>query len=218
MDFNLSADKKYYGSGDVSALTGNRVLKVETPKKVVRKVNPSPGAESTDKYYANDGGQEVLEVLPADARIAETESISDVENVGSIIDDVVAAFSLGATEVRVPVVEGLDAKARTNLDLRVGRSELTKAQADSVSFVLLEVAAPQTEAVVAEEPVAEEQEWTPTEADWPDHDPTNYIKQAEEVEEAAEEEAVEEEAVEEAEEDGPSIASLFGADDDDGDD
>ena len=115
----------------------------------------------------------------------------------------------------MPAVEGLDTKARTNLDLRVGRGELTKSQADSVTFVILNPP-PVEEA----EPVAEEeQEWTPTEADWPDHDPTNYIK--DDVEDAVEEEDAEEEdvveEVAEEEEDGPSIASLFGADDDDDD-
>ena len=160
MDFNLSSDKKYYGSGDVSGITGNHPLKVETPKKVVRKVNPSPGAESTDKYYANNGGHEVFDVLPSEAKVAETESISDVSDIGRIIDSVVDAFNLGATEVRVPAVEGLDVKARTNLDLRVGRGELTKDQADSVAFVILnpppEEAEPVVEEAVVEEAVVEE--------------------------------------------------------------
>ena len=214
MDSNLSSDKKYYGSGDVSALTGKRVAPPVTTKKVVRK-NPSPGAESTDKYYANNAGQEVVDLSPNEVRRAETESISDVSDVGRIIDAVVDAFNVGATEVRVPAVEGLDTKARTNLDLRVGRGELTKSQADSVTFVILNPP-PVEEA----EPVAEEeQEWTPTEADWPDHDPTSYIK--DDLEDAVEEEDAEEEdvveEVAEEEEDGPSIASLFGADDDDDD-
>jgi hypothetical protein len=209
MDFNLSSDNKYYASGDVSAITGDRVLKLETPKKVVRKVNPSPGAESTDKYYANEGGQEVVEVLPREAKVAETESISDVSDVGRIIDDVVDAFSIGATEVRVPAVEGLDVKARTNLDLRVGRGELTKDQADSVTFLILNPPPEETEAAPEEdEGLATGEELVATEEADEEAD--------EEVSEAEEE--TEEEAEEAAEEDGPSIASLFGADDDDGDD
>ena len=201
MEYNLSADKKYYSSGDVSALTGRRPPKPVTTQKVVRKVNPSPGAESTDKYYANDAGQTVVSVPAMESRRAETESISDVSDIGKVIDAVVDAFSIGATEVSVPVMEDFATKARTNLDLRVGRSEITKDQADSVSFVVLQPAEPEPAAVVQEEP-----EVVPPEEE-----------AVVEEEAVAEEEAVEEEVEEELDEESPSIASLFGADDDDDD-
>ena len=209
---DLSADQKYYASGQPSALHSSHVENRTQPKQASRRPLNN-GVDSTDKYYANnDEFVLVQEASTSPAVAGETDSISDVSDIVRVLDTVATLFSVGTTSVRVPVMADLLQKARTNLELRVGREELTFDQAESVNFVLLD-----TPPVEEEEPevVAEvvEQE---VEEDGPEEEEA-VEEEPEEVEDAPTSEDLLEAL---NEDDTPSIASLFGAtdDDDDGDD
>ena len=184
LDRDLSADNKYYSSGQKSALHQGGV---------------SPRVSQVSLKTAT----------------GETDSISDVSDISRVLDSVGDLFTTGISAVRVPITSDLVQKARTNLELRVGREELTYDQAASINFLLMDpIASDEPDTVVedvVEEDVVEEEE---VEED--------VVEDEEDVVED-EEDVVEDEddVVEDEDEEGgnPSIASLFGAtDDDDGDD
>jgi len=136
-----------------------------------------------------------------------------------VLDTVSTLFNTGTTTVRVPVMANLLQKARTNLELRVGREELTFDQTASVNFVLLDsvVASPEVEEESQEEDVI------PDDLDEMDTDVDDEEEEVEDLpeeQEATDDAPTSEELLEALnEDDTPSIASLFGAtDDDDGDD
>jgi hypothetical protein len=221
MGSELSGDKKYYASGQTSAINIDPSPDTKTKKIVVKKPVAANGVESSNKYYANSGGYETEEVpFPIQNVTGETGSISDVSDISRIIADVVELFTAGAAQVRLPVISSLETKTRTNLELRVGREELTSDQAANVIFVLLDNPEPVEE---------EEEEMAPANAD---QDPSESVENEEGVKDVtvwsvmaeedvppAEESSEVAEPDDEVDEDNsPSIASLFGADDDDGDD
>ena len=185
MQRDLSANRKYYSSSQVSAVQRG------SSTQPVRRRPTNNGVDSTDKYYASSTDFAAPEVK------GETESISDVSDIASVLDAAVDLYASGVTLVRVPIVADLVQKARTNLELRVGREELTFDQADTIEFSLLEPVIPA--------PVKE-----------PEPEVVEEVEEEVVAEEVVAEEVV---AEEEAVDDGPSIASLFGAtDDDEGDD
>ena len=208
---DLSADQKYYASGQPSALHSPHVENRTRTKQASRRPLNN-GVDSTDKYYANNVEfVPVQEASTLPAVTGETDSISDVSDIVRVLDTVATLFSAGTTSVRIPVMADLLQKARTNLELRVGREELTSDQAASVDFVLLDTASP----VKEEEPEAVvevvEQE---VEEDGPEEEEV-VNEEPEEVEAALTSEDLLDVL---NEDDTPSIASLFGATDDDGDD
>ena len=238
-DRDLSADQKYYASKQPSVIQPSSDKNRTRPKQASRRPMNN-GVDSTDKYYANAVEYTLVrEESTLPAVTGETDSISDVSDIVRVLDTVSVLFSTGTTSVRVPVMESLAQRARTNLELRVGREELTFDQAASVSFVLLDTTPPvveeEPEAVAEPEPaveVAEEEDndlacpKCGMERDQIGTDPADMIyicPKCDDVEDPEEvEDAPTSEDLLEAlnEDDTPSIASLFGAtdDDDDGDD
>ena len=179
-DRDLSANKKYYESGNASALHTE-----------VRASVPAPSLKTT---------------------IGTTDSISDVSDIARVLDSACDLIATGVVEVHIPVVDNLTQKARTNLDLRVGRGELTTDQTDGIRFVLLEPA--------VFDDLKEEVEEEHTEVEFEDIETEEELEEEELEEEELEEEELEEEDIPTpSDKSTPSIASLFGAtDDDDGDD
>jgi hypothetical protein len=220
MDQNLSADKKYYASNQTSTTQPVSAAEVKSaPRSKGRKPTHS-GVDSTDKYYANpDDYSASPESSTLPEVTGETESISDVSDIPRVLDTVSILFNTGTTTVRVPVMANLLQKARTNLELRVGREELTFDQTASVNFVLLDsvVTSPEVEEESQEEDVI------PDDLDERDTDVDDEEEEVEDLpeeQEATDDAPTSEELLEALnEDDTPSIASLFGAtDNDDGDD
>lgn len=235
MNQDLSADKKYYASNQTSTTQPPSATKVKASAPRQGRKPKHTGVDSTDKYYANVSSPSTS-TLPEVT--GETESISDVSDIPRVLDNVSILFSTGTTTVRVPVMADLVQKARTNLELRVGREELTFDQAASVSFVLLDPVSappeveeePEAAVEVAEQEVEEEDNDLACpkcgiERDQIGTDPADMIYICPNCDDVEDPEEVEDAPTSEElidalnDDDTPSIASLFGAtDDDDGDD
>jgi len=228
MDQNLSADKKYYASSQTSTTQPGSDVSTKVTSQGKGRKPTHGGVDSTDKYYANDEGFTVVDESSTLPEVTgETESISDVSDIPRVLDSVSVLFRTGTTTVRIPVMADLMQKARTNLELRVGREELTFDQAASVNFVLLDpvVVSPEVEEEPQENVIPDDLDEVDTDVD--DEEDEEDEEEEEGVEDLLEEEEVAEDAPTSEElldasnkDDTPSIASLFGAtdDDDDGDD
>lgn len=138
--------------------------------EVSPKVTPTPTYQqssslnsSNNKYYAE------MTVLTAEDTpiIAKLQLPPKKEVELEILDScygfstVKAAFDDGATLVTVKAIEHIISQLRINVDMSVGRGELTRDQADSVTFVEI---APEAVFVEPEIPVIKEEVVQPIES------------------------------------------------------
>jgi hypothetical protein len=220
MDQNLSADKKYYASSQTSTTQPGSDVSTKVTSQGKGRKPTHGGVDSTDKYYANDEGFTVVDESSTLPEVTgETESISDVSDIPRVLDSVSVLFRAGTTTVRIPVMVDLMQKARTNLELRVGREELTFDQAAGVNFVLLDsvVASPEVEEESQENVIPDDLDEADTDVD--DEEEEEVVEDLLEEEEVTEDAPTSEELLDASnKDDTPSIASLFGATDDDDDD
>jgi len=134
-----SANKAYYASKEPLLIRGTREGRKNPPPAPSYKQKANDVTARSDKYYRELGEQPGKAGQPPaqNAPAAVTGPPATIKAGPKVLQDVVAAFQRNASTIKV---EGSPAdinKARTAVELAVGRKTLTREQADKVSFIAL---------------------------------------------------------------------------------
>jgi hypothetical protein len=150
-----SADRAYYSSKTPLNLRGSQEGRKNPVPVPTYRHKGNDVTASSSKYYAS--------MVPTPVPQAVTQRpVKQVtlilETAVTALDQVVQAFAAEATDVQVQGDADLIRKAQVAVDSAVGRSQLTRAQADAVTFVVKATApeiAPESDTAVITPPVAE---------------------------------------------------------------
>lgn len=128
-----SADKKYYASRTPLNLQGTKEgRKAERPAFSYRQ-KPNDTAASSNKYYASPEQPAPVSKPAAIKQPAKKRFRFRASD--KVLQDVVGGFQEGGTVIEIIGAAVDITKARSAIDLAVGRNTLTREQADAVTFI-----------------------------------------------------------------------------------
>jgi len=128
-----SADKKYYAAKTPLYLRGTREGRKNPPSAFSYKQKTNDTTSSSNKYYASQEQPAPVSKPAAIKQAAEKRFRFQASD--KVLQDVVGGFQGGGTVIEIIGAAVDITKARSAIDLAVGRNTLTREQADAVTFI-----------------------------------------------------------------------------------
>ena len=129
-----SADRAYYRSSQPLNLNKLREGRKNAAPNPSYRQRMNDSTASSNKYYQSAQPAKVEAPVEVEAVKAKPKKVVELRASTRAASKVIDAFADDATDVIVAGKQNMIDKVRTAVDLAVGRGDITRAQADSVSF------------------------------------------------------------------------------------